>query len=678
VPPRCPFTISCPLIVTMKAATFAVALAVAQAEEANPIEKIIQMIGDLETKIIGEGEAAQKVYEEFSEWCEDTSKDLMFEIKTGKGEVADLKAAIEKEAANIQVQESKIEELAGAIATDEADLKAATEIRDKEQATFEAEEKDLVETVDILERAIGIIEKEMNGGASMMQLKKAGTVTEVLGMMVQAQSLSGSDAHKLTALIQSTNDDDSEGAPDPAAYENQSGGVVDTMNDLLEKAQAQLESARATETANVQNFEMLKQSLTDQIKFANKEMDEAKKSKAASEEAKATAEGDLDVTSKALAEDQKALADLHHNCMTKASDFEAETTSRGEELKALATAKKIIKETTGGAASQSYGFLQMSSSNSDAVRFVRQLAKKQRSSVLSQLASRMASELRFGTGSQADIFGKIKGLITDMIEKLEAEAEADATKKAYCDKELAETNTKKDDKTAEIEKLTAKIDQQAAQSAKLKEEVATLESELAALVREQAEMDKIRAEEKAQYETNSAEMEKGLNGIKLALKVLNEYYAKADKAHDSGEGASTGIIGLLEVAESDFSKGLTEMNAAEETAQNTYDQETKENEIEKTTKEQDVKYKTKEATGLDKSNAELTSDKENVETELAAVNEYLKKIEDECIAKPETYEDRKARREAEIAGLKDALTVLENETAFIQKSSRTLRGTKRH
>merc|ERR1719183_664536 len=269
-------------------------------------------------------------------------------------------------------------------------------------------------------------------------------------------------------------------------------------------------------------------------------------------------------------------------------------------------------------------------------------------------------------------------LITDMIEKLEAEAEADATKKAYCDKELAETNQKKDDKTAEIEKLTAKIEQQTAQSAKLKEEVATLESELAALVREQAEMDKIRAEEKAQWEVNSAEMEKGLNGIKLALKVLNEYYAKADKAHDSGDGASTGIIGLLEVAESDFSKGLTEMNAAEETAQNTYEQESKENEIEKTTKEQDVKYKTKEATGLEKSNAELTSDKENVETELAAVNEYLKKIEDECIAKPETYEDRKARREAEIAGLKEGLAVLENETAFIQKSSRTLRGTKRH
>merc|ERR1719152_592334 len=367
--------------------------------------------------------------------------------------------------------------------------------------------------------------------------------------------------------------------------------------------------------------------------------------------------------------------------MTKASDFEAETTSRGEELKALATAKKIIKETTSGAASQSYGFLQISSTSSDAVRFVRKLAKKQRSSVLAQLASRMASEVRFGTGSQADIFAKVKGLIRDMIEKLEAESEADATKKAYCDKELAETNQKKDDKTAEIEKLSAKIESSKAKSAKLKEEVATLQKELAALVKSQAEMDKIRAEEKAAFDVNSAEMEKGLNGVKMALKVLNDYYAKADKAHDSADGASSGIIGLLEVCESDFSKGLAEMKAAEESAIGAYEQETKENEIEKVTKEQDVKYKTKEAAGLDKAVSELSSDKEGVETELAAVMEYLKKIEEECIAKAETYEERTARRTAEINGLKEALQILEEETALVQTSavsSAVPRGTSDH
>merc|ERR1719329_1772465 len=265
-----------------------------------------------------------------------------------------------------------------------------------------------------------------------------------------------------------------------------------------------------------------------------------------------------------------------------------------------------------------------------------------------------------------------------MIEKLEAEAEADATKKAYCDKELAETNQKKDDKTAEIEKLSAKIGSSKAKSAKLKEEVATLQKELAALVREQAEMDKIRAEEKEAFDTNSAEMEKGLNGVKMALKVLNDYYAKADKAHSSSDGASSGIIGLLEVCESDFSKGLAEMKAAEESAISAYEQGSKENEIEKVTKEQDVKYKTKEAAGLDKSISELSSDKEGVSTELAAVVEYLGKIEDECIAKPETYGERKARREAEISGLKEALQILNEETAFVQISHTVLRGTKRH
>jgi hypothetical protein len=654
----------------------------------TPIEKVLQMMSDLQSKILKEGTDAQKVYDEFAEFCEDRSKAVGFEIKTGKAEVKDLEAEIASETATADSLTAKIEELAGEISVDEKDLDAATTIRNKEQASFEAKEKELVEVIGTLERAITILEKEMSkSGASMMQLKSATSVAQALSIMVEAMSLDSADASKLTALLQSSEDDSEEalGAPAAAVYKSSSGGIVGTLQDLYDKAEAQLEEARKTETKDIQAYEMLAQSLKDEIKYATKDMDKAKKDLGASEEAKAAAEGDLAVTSKDLAEDIKTLATLHADCMKGAEDFEAETKSRGEELKALATAKKVITETTSGAADQSYSFSQMSFlqvssgadlANDEAVRFVRDLAMRQKSTVLAQLAGRMAQAARASSHS-SDPFAKVKGLIQAMIEKLLKEAEADATEKAFCDKELAETNQKKADKEASIEKLTTKIDSMSAKSAKLKEEIADLEKELAALAKAQAEMDKLRAEEKAAFDANSAEMEQGVKGVKLALKVLNEYYAKADKAHDAAQGSGEGIIGLLEVVESDFTKGLAEMVATEEAAVAEYEKVTKENEIAKAMKSQDVTYKTKESKGLDKDTAEATADKAGVQEELDAILEYLKGIEARCIAKAETYAERVKRREAEIAGLKEALSILEGQAVLLQKTSKhMLRGRK--
>merc|ERR1712113_287626 len=234
---------------------------------------------------------------------------------------------------------------------------------------------------------------------------------------------------------------------------------------------------------------------------------------------KTAAAGDLRVTARDLAADEEAKATLHHNCMTKASTFEAETKSRGEELKALAEAKKVIEEATGGAALAQASFLQTDRSRLtsgadlaglEVVRLVRDLARKQGSSALTQLASRMSSAMH-----SRDAFAKIKGLISDMIARLEQEAGADATKKAYCDKELSETNTKKDEKSNEIAKLSTRISRMSARSSQLKGEVAALQSQLAALAKSQADMDSLRAEEKAQFTASKAELEKGLTGLKL-------------------------------------------------------------------------------------------------------------------------------------------------------------------
>merc|ERR1740121_757815 len=248
-----------------------------------------------------------------------------------------------------------------------------------------------------------------------------------------------------------------------------------------------------------------------------------------------------------------------------------------------------------------------------------------------------------------DSFAKVKGLISEMIARLEKEAGADATKKAYCDKELSETSAKKAEKSNEIAKLSTRIDRMVARSAQLKEEVAAIQNQLAELAKSQASMDNLRREENAAFVASKAELEKGITGLKLALQILNEYYGSDGKAHTAAEGAASGITGLLEVCEADFSK-----NAAE----------------------QDVKYKSKESSDLDKTSGELSADRSSVQAELDAVADYLSKIESECTEKAETYANRTSRRDAEIAGLREALQILESETALIQQRANrhTLRG----
>merc|ERR1740129_1118745 len=304
-------------------------------------------------------------------------------------------------------------------------------------------------------------------------------------------------------------------------------------------AEAQLADARNKEVSNKNHFEMLKQSLEDAIRVESAELDDARKTIGESQGRKSAATGDLQVTTNDLAADESTKATLQQDCMTKASTYQAEAKSRGEELKTLAEAKKIIEEATGGEALVQASFLQTERSqltsgadlaSLEVVRLLRDLARKQGSGALMQLASKVSSAMQ-----SKDPFSKVKGLISDIIAQLEQEAGADATKKAYCDKELAETSTKKEEKSSEIAKLSTRIDRMVARSAQLKNEVGAVQNQLAKLAKSQADMDKLRLDEKAAFSDSKAELEKGLTGIKMAIKILSDYYGAGDKAHEAAE-----------------------------------------------------------------------------------------------------------------------------------------------
>merc|ERR1712160_717 len=127
--------------------------------------------------------------------------------------------------------------------------------------------------------------------------------------------------------------------------------------------------------------------------------------------------------------------------MQTSADNQVVVAARAEELKTIAEAKNIITSTTAGAVGQTYSLLQFQTHTDlagiEVVTLVKRLAQTQHSPALAQLASRMNAILRYGASAGDDPFGKVRGLISDMISKLEAQSSTEATEKAYCDEQIA-------------------------------------------------------------------------------------------------------------------------------------------------------------------------------------------------------------------------------------------------
>jgi hypothetical protein len=662
----------------MRVAVTCTVFAAASAAQSNPISKVLQLLSGLREKVVSEGEAEQVGYEKFAKWCKDESTQKKFEIEDGRNQVDSLTATIEKATATIQELDSKIEKLTKAVNQNEADLSNAGEVRHKEHEDYTANDKELVETIDTLERAIGILEKALKKGSSLIQAvstPQMKSLVQSLSVVIDAASVDSESKGKLTALLQAGDEDSMSQAPEAAAYESHDGSsvIMDLLGDLLDKAEGQKANADKAEMTGRFEYEKVKQSLTAQIAFDNKQLDASRKGLAQQREVKATAEGDLEATTSELNEDIKYDTETHDECEKRAEEWNVSMQERAQEIGALDTATKIIQEKTGGATQQAYGLLQMASSTktqtqtrdySGVLAQIKQVGISSNDKQLSALAVRVRAAL---SGS-ADPFAKVKGLIAEMVEKLEKKASEEAAQHEFCETETKKSTDKKEDKESEIDGLSAKIDKAESRISQLKEQVAELQGELANMAATEKEMTDMRAEEHATFEVAEKDYSDGIEGVEMALKVMRDYYADnsfiqqpATSTHSKSSSAGGSIISIMEVALEDFSKMLTEVREEEAEAAQKYEQMMDESKLDSTTKNGDVKYKTQEIGQLEKAVAENKDSREAVSEELDAVLEYLSKLNDQCIAKPEPYEERKRRREEEIAGLKNALQILEGE-----------------
>jgi len=658
------------------------------------VQKVIELLAECKAKVAKDLAAEATVMEEYTTFCDDELKEKGYAIETATREISELGATIEDSKATVLSKTDEISELGSTIAAKEAELADASKVRSAKNAEFVAAEKELVKSVDECSRAVVALEKGMafmQGGKKREAKTQLKAVKMALSAVISAISIDTESTRKLKSFLQSQsadteNDDLTLRQPQAkmVAYESKSGGIIQTVKDMQAKAEAELSDLRKKEMADAHEFGMLESSLKAEISHNTEKHGAAIKAKAAAEEAQAGAEGDLTATEKSKAADEEYSSTLKTECETSAEEWTARQASAKAEMAAIDKASEIL--TTGVVAFAQVGSSSKrvtfdSDDDSDANDEVRQklvakiqsLGKKMHSFGLMQLASVASS----------DPFVKIRGLIEDMIAKLLKEAQEEATQKAFCDAEMGKSKKSQADKTATIDKLQTRIDGASATIAELTEAVKTLESEVAAIDKAQAEATEIRTKENADNTAAASDFRQSADAVVAAMGVLKSFYeggaliqTKAAKSTKSarpefgGAKSDTGssIISVLEVAESDFTRLLAETETAEDAAAAAYEKQTEENKVAKSTKEADAKAKTSEIKSLTVQLGHSKEDHASTSSELDAVNSYIDKLRPQCEEKAMSYEEKKAAREAEIAGLKEALEILEG--SFLQMPKR--------
>merc|ERR1719331_1209152 len=169
-----------------------------------------------------------------------------------------------------------------------------------------------------------------------------------LSKIIEANWVNKKDKAAVQSLLQSTSTDGDEDLSlqpqaSSSSYESHGGGILDTISDMKDKAEATLSDARKAEMEANHEYEMLKQNLETQISTMKKRMSEATTQKSGLEDAKATAEEELAVTKKTLADDEKYLEELKQSCSMKAQEWATRQKDAAGELAAIAKAKEVLE-----------------------------------------------------------------------------------------------------------------------------------------------------------------------------------------------------------------------------------------------------------------------------------------------------------------------------------------------
>merc|ERR1719443_1492074 len=473
----------------------------------------------------------------------------------------------------------------------------------------------------------------------------------------------------MNALMQ-----DPEAAPKGGAFlqeaqpDAENAGTADNLASfeaLKVKAQEALQREREQEKSEENEFMVEKQSLMGAMTLFNSKLDDANEDKNRLSEEKAQAEAENAQAKESKAADEKALAELVSTCNAAAASWDARQKDAAAEQAAITKAQEIL-------GSRVKVFLQVENqkkADTNEPTAVRQKLISKFRSLGKNLHS--ISMLNMVSAMSVTPMEKIKGLITDMIAKLQKEAAEAANMHAFCEEET-KANKEANEKTqGELDTTNNRLESASAKKQDLEDRVAELQAQIKDIENADAEALKIRQDENAAFLKNEADFKEAAAAVDDAIDVLKDFYgdvgigaalvqqpAAPPKLGGRSDASAGGILSILDMMSDQFSTTVDKLQREEREAVEAYEKLTNENDVAKTSKKMEIKTSESQIMSLTEAVGDYTIDLTEGTKTMDAIKAYAEKLKPQCENRVVPYAERKAKREAEIEGLKEAFQIL--------------------
>jgi len=669
----------------------------ASAAAATPVSKVIELLQRLQKQLQAEGAEEAKQYDKYACFCKEQVDEKTYMIEKSAKKTEKLSAEIEALSGDINELNAGIADLTESVSSLKVEIEAGQKVRDEEIKVYDAANADISGAIDAVKRAVKVM-KEKKAEAGELD----GVKTDLLQIRAAASRLPNS-AGVAAALAELTQ------APPSAVYH--SNDIIATLQHLLagfveDKKQLDLGELEAQHA-----FEDRDLNLKRTMKFQEKDKREKEKVLGDKTEQKETLEADKMEETKNMKSDKDFRSVLTDECEQKAHLWDQRSKARTDELTAISEAVSKLESgvkpnyaanekltdlqvasrpVAADAAVRPHAFVQLRSvsfEETSAQARAMRAAMTQLASVGRRLNSKVLMSVALRAGLAEDHFVKVRQLIKDLIGKLKDDAEAEATQKAFCDKEMGKSVSQRDTAQGEIEGLLASQASKTALKEDLEKDIAELSLDIADERKALLEAGVLRKQESAENAETLRQAEEGKNGVTMALKVLEDFYKNAallqtgytapnsdregktvgDRAPEIFDGeyggaqqASKGILGLLEVILSDFDRTLAKVMDEEKAAQDEFDEFHKDSESSISKKEANKKAKEDEVANLESDLVDIESDLKTQKELLDGALKSLAELDSQCAQKEETYAERVAKRKQEIEALKQAIDTLED------------------